>query len=122
MCNFVKKNGVEGVEFRDGTFIPFDDLDFALLTEDQRRQLEEMHLMNELAIRKRLHEHGNLFQNIINRLENIEEAIIEIKNGTVIIDALINKMGRMTKAIKYLGILLGALSFIGYLVYRVSEL
>ena len=70
MCLFIKKNGVEGVQFKDGTFISLDDIEVENLTAGQRRELEDMHLYNELAIRKRLHDLGNFLQSLSNNIES----------------------------------------------------
>lgn len=74
MCGIKKKNGKDIVVFSDGSSIAVEDLKLENLTEEQLRELQDLHLLNELSIRKRLHEHGNA-------LQRIENALFEIKNN-----------------------------------------
>ena len=120
MCVFKRKNGVEGIEFNDGTFISFDDLDFSSLTREQRHQLEEVHLLNELSIRKRLHEHSNILQRIENRLGNIEDFMNDVANGDLIIRVINQKISRMAIMVKNLSLLLASLSAVGYIIYKLA--
>lgn len=120
MCVFKKKNGVEGIEFNDGTFISFDDLDFSSLTKEQRHQLEEVHLMNELSIRKRLHEHSNILQRIENRLGKIEDFMNDVAGGDLIISVINQKISNMASMVKNFALILASLSAIGYIIYKIT--
>ena len=84
MCGFTKKNGHEGILFRDGIFVRIEDVTLDNLTAEQRRELEEMRLVNELAIRKRLHEIGNILQKVNNRIDDISQRLDEARKGGII--------------------------------------
>ena len=77
---FTKKNGVEGILFKDGTFISLDDLEIENLTASQRKELEDLHLYNELAIRKRLHDLGGYIQILSSKMDENFTSIIEKLN------------------------------------------
>jgi|GEM_PF-3973405 len=86
MCGFTMQNNEEGIKFSDGTFLPIDQIKLENLTAEQRKELEDMKVINELSIRKKLHEHGNALQNILNSLSTIQKDMMNKKSVETIID------------------------------------
>ena len=84
MCGITKRNGEEGVLFRDGTFMPIKDISLGNLTESQRRELEGMHIINEVALRNKLHRLSNDINNLSNKLDQIMDMIEAGKRGGLI--------------------------------------
>ncbi len=82
MCGFVTgNNGEEGIKFSNGDFVPLGKLKLENLSSEQRRELENLGLISQIAVRKRLHELGNISQNILNQLSQIGEKIDGIENS-----------------------------------------
>ena len=102
MCGFKTKNGVEGVMFSDGEFISIEDFKIENLTDSQLKELESMHIQNELAIRKRLHDNGNLFQRVLNKLSNIERTMMTEEKAEKIINDSFTKHLRSEETDRFL--------------------
>lgn len=89
MCGFQSEKGKDGIKFKDGTFIPVNELILEELSAEHRAELDAMHIYNEIAVRKRLHDHGNNLQVIMNKLEDIRNNMLSKRD---IEEIVINKL------------------------------
>jgi len=92
------KTNNEGVKFKDGTFVKYEDIDLLSLTEEQVKDLyaTPLSLAYGIQIRKRLHEQGNFLQKLTNKIDAIDakldEAIKKTELHTINCPINVNKV------------------------------
>jgi len=76
MCGFKTKKGIEGIVFSNGEFIPITELKIENLSEWQLREIENMHIQNEINIKKQLYSNASLFEKALKKLDQIEKKML----------------------------------------------